>query len=602
MRCKNCGAEVAENAKFCSQCAAPVERPAAKPISPAGKPAPAKKKRLFWTAGIVLAVCLAVAVIAALASHGNKTGRAADLQLTACRQLIEAGDYEEAIDACRAALAQYPDKKSEFYSLMVGAFEQKEDYVQALSILKEWKDLCPEEDLSAREDDLTQKLETQIKEAEEAKQQQADEAARNQLDWLLQPNLEYYDIRPINNDRPEDAIKPLAGYEMGSYVTTAEGKTGVILYNGSVVIQPMDAMYMLDRMGLCGSQMELYSPLGKKLGNGGGYGKAIQIYDLTNGKVAGLYEDGLTYREPLLCQPTFLLACQVPDAATFLENFNDNSTGKYVLCSPENQLVSEERYNTVSRFSQGLAAVEKNGKWGFVRADGTVAIPFAYDSAGSFHDGVAPVKKDGKWGYIKTDGSLFKNFVLDEARSSYCGRAWAKYRGRWGVLSVAQDDGQKEKLAQAYSAMYDYLSATKAILPSIACEAFAGKSEAESARRLVVLENTTAQTFEQLSSGTFVLREITAGGQSRTLRTYENDSVTMTLLPQEEGVHLALTGGFGTEILSLTGETPVVLYRSKTKYESIRAMDGGAYCEIAGEQGSTYAVLKWRPASGVYAE
>ncbi|MDF2804731.1 MAG: hypothetical protein K0S61_4636 [Anaerocolumna sp.] len=61
-------------------------------------------------------------------------------------------------------------------------------------------------------------------------------------------------------------------------------------------------------------------------------------------------------------------------------------------------------YDDAQGFSEGLAAVRKDGKCGYVDKTGKVIIPFVYDSAWSFSDGFARVIKDKKWYYIDKTG------------------------------------------------------------------------------------------------------------------------------------------------------------------------------------------------------
>ena len=63
-------------------------------------------------------------------------------------------------------------------------------------------------------------------------------------------------------------------------------------------------------------------------------------------------------------------------------------------------------YPTMSSFHDGLAAVSKDGKWGYIDKKGNLAIPLQYDKALDFSEGKAAVSKDGNWGYIKKDGSF----------------------------------------------------------------------------------------------------------------------------------------------------------------------------------------------------
>ena len=58
------------------------------------------------------------------------------------------------------------------------------------------------------------------------------------------------------------------------------------------------------------------------------------------------------------------------------------------------------QYDFVKSFNKGLAAVEKNEKWGFVNKSGDIVIPLQYNYATEYNEGLALVKKDDKWGYI----------------------------------------------------------------------------------------------------------------------------------------------------------------------------------------------------------
>ncbi len=55
--------------------------------------------------------------------------------------------------------------------------------------------------------------------------------------------------------------------------------------------------------------------------------------------------------------------------------------------------VTDNIYEAVSPFSDGLAAVKLNGKWGYIDETGDTAIGFNYDYAWPFHEGYALVMK-----------------------------------------------------------------------------------------------------------------------------------------------------------------------------------------------------------------
>ena len=70
----------------------------------------------------------------------------------------------------------------------------------------------------------------------------------------------------------------------------------------------------------------------------------------------------------------------------------------------------EEAYN----FSDGLASVKLNGKWGFIDAKGIEAIPFQYEGAKYFEEGYAAAKQNGKWGVINKENKTILGFMYDD--------------------------------------------------------------------------------------------------------------------------------------------------------------------------------------------
>lgn len=59
-------------------------------------------------------------------------------------------------------------------------------------------------------------------------------------------------------------------------------------------------------------------------------------------------------------------------------------------------LVIPFEYDDAGDFSEGLACVKKDDKWGFIDTSGTLVIPCEYDAAGDFSEGLASVKKEGQ--------------------------------------------------------------------------------------------------------------------------------------------------------------------------------------------------------------
>ena len=60
-------------------------------------------------------------------------------------------------------------------------------------------------------------------------------------------------------------------------------------------------------------------------------------------------------------------------------------------------------------FFEGLAAVQFDGKWGYIDTVGKYAITPQFDEAGNFESGLAPVRIGDRWGYIDKEGKYVWN-------------------------------------------------------------------------------------------------------------------------------------------------------------------------------------------------
>lgn len=65
-------------------------------------------------------------------------------------------------------------------------------------------------------------------------------------------------------------------------------------------------------------------------------------------------------------------------------------------------------------YNDGLCAVQRNKKWGYVNLKGELVIPCEYDEFRPFFKGISPVSKDGKWGVIDKNNKLIIPFMFDD--------------------------------------------------------------------------------------------------------------------------------------------------------------------------------------------
>ena len=65
------------------------------------------------------------------------------------------------------------------------------------------------------------------------------------------------------------------------------------------------------------------------------------------------------------------------------------------------------QYTNIESFSEGMAAVSKGGKWGFIDIYGNEIVPCEYSHVEKFSDGCAAVAKGNKYGFVDKSGKLF---------------------------------------------------------------------------------------------------------------------------------------------------------------------------------------------------
>lgn len=84
------------------------------------------------------------------------------------------------------------------------------------------------------------------------------------------------------------------------------------------------------------------------------------------------------------------------DKAAVLLTFNRCSDGSNEL------MVIELEYDDSYRFSEGLADVIKDGKYGFIDKTGKTLIGLQFEYAPPFLEGMSWIQIRGKWGFIRS--------------------------------------------------------------------------------------------------------------------------------------------------------------------------------------------------------
>lgn len=142
--------------------------------------------------------------------------------------------------------------------------------------------------------------------------------------------------------------------------------------------------------------------------NEGRYEEAIEIY-----KSLGSYKDysdRIAACESAICADRYQKAILLEDNGEYTSALNIylELGENYEDCAEriKNCEFQLEPTQVVWGFSEGLAAIEKNLKWGYINTNGECVIPCQFDMAQSFSCGRARVIQDGKSGFINTNGEI----------------------------------------------------------------------------------------------------------------------------------------------------------------------------------------------------
>jgi len=119
-----------------------------------------------------------------------------------------------------------------------------------------------------------------------------------------------------------------------------------------------------------------------------------------------------------------------------------DSKGKLVVGNTKVPLVDlrglfwRPRFENAKEFSEGLAAVELKGKWGYVNKNDVITIPYGFEWANNFSEGLASVKKDGKYGFIDKSGRFKIEPKFDDADEFSEGLAAVEVEKLWGYVDT----------------------------------------------------------------------------------------------------------------------------------------------------------------------
>lgn len=222
-----------------------------------------------------------------------------------------------------------------------------------------------------------------------------------------------------------------------------DGRTGVVDDKGEIRIPYTDNARWCFVEGFVDEKHNPYDSEFKKKDFIGGHGGASAHYfDLNTQKLVMEDESGPVFididdyiKNNYQLSGIYKAAYFKPDKDIDGMLNLERETGLYIVIDDKGNPITEPNIQDGTSFYNGISAIKKDNKWGFIDLKGNMIVDFQYDYAYNFTDNTAAVSKDGKWGYINKDGSIYKDFVFDAARSFYKSKAWVKLNGKWQIYT-----------------------------------------------------------------------------------------------------------------------------------------------------------------------
>lgn len=113
---------------------------------------------------------------------------------------------------------------------------------------------------------------------------------------------------------------------------------------------------------------------------------------------------------------------------------------KYGFIDKDSKQAISLIWDYAGSFSDGLAVYSMGSKFGFIDKKGEPKIVAMYDDVASFFEnGLAPVEQNGKWGFVDKKGNMKIQPMFDDAYPFCEGRALVEINGKYGFVNTKGD-------------------------------------------------------------------------------------------------------------------------------------------------------------------
>lgn len=339
-------------------------------------------------------------------------------------------------------------------------------------------------------------------------------------EWVVEPSISAQAIQPlVHADFNENTNHYDISYA-DCFRIMLDSKYGIIDFNGKIVVEPVyDQLFAIrnsdDFLGIINGEEsdEQYYIHSDTFEAQRAYKKYnTEKYEyywnvVSSSAVFVLNENGAVSKQDF--------APSLPETVKGVSEATGNymASGSYGLYA-NSVNVTGMVYTGAGLFTNGLAAFESNGKWGYLDSKGRTVVPFEYDAVWGYNalggkdtpyesfEGHITVYKNKKFGIIKDDGTVVVEPMFDDATPVINGKAFVKTEGKWGVILVY---GSAEEIVSDTDVSAENTTTSTTTTTTTTTTTFSDDDEvssSSSSSTTTTTTTTTATTTTTTTSGT----------------------------------------------------------------------------------------------------
>lgn len=283
------------------------------------------------------------------------------------------------------------------------------------------------------------------------------DAVANKVAWALEPSITAQAIEPLVQLNFNETTCHYDFAYADCFRIKVDGKYGIIDLNGKIVVKPeYDDLFAIWNRGdylavndtddgkvqtyIHGDTFETERAYKK-------YNSEKYEYYWNTAKASPAFVSVSSQEsETLDCRP---ISPEAVKGVTVLAG-SYKETGKFGLYANARNITGMI-YTGAGYFTNGMAAFESNGKWGYLDSNGRTVAAFVYDAVKGYSafggkdtpyesfGGYITVTKDSKFGIIRNDGEQMIDFIYSGATPVVEGKAFVLTNGKWGVIDIDPD-------------------------------------------------------------------------------------------------------------------------------------------------------------------